>query len=72
MPQRQASLRTLNEQTTQRGGNVRLERLEQKFENAFRHNIRRSSRDEPLIDPNFPEDQEKAHYNFRDSTFFSR
>ena len=58
MPQIQASLITLKEQTTQREGNNWRERSEQKSENP---KIRCSSRDEPLFEPNFGEDEEVAH-----------
>ena len=62
LPQIQAFFRTLNEQTTQREGNVLRERSKRKSEIAFSHNIRCSSGDEPLFDSNFDEDQEEANY----------
>ena len=61
LTQLQASLRPLNEQTTQPKGNVWNERPERKSENAFRQNVRCSSRDEPLFDLNSDEGQEESH-----------
>ena len=63
LPQIQASRRTLNEQTTEREGNVRRERSERHSENAIRHNNRCSSGDEIFFDLNFDENREEARYN---------